>query len=394
MREIIINKTNDTRCFMLVDNGIVIEKYIDNLQSNRIEGNIYLGRVQNVLQGMQSAFINIGEKRNTFIHIKDLLPKVDIRTNTNNVNLQQLNIKKYLKPGIPLLVQVKRESSDRKGPKVSTHINITGRFCVLMPNTNFITISQKIVDVQEKDRLIKIIQGELPENFGAIIRTSAKDKTAQEIKKDIKVLITKWYEIEQKSKQAESFPKLIYKNNELIKKFIIDIIDQDIDRIITNDEHSYNQIKNILSEIICKKEVESLLKKDNLLKMYDIDEQLNKIENRKIWLKCGGFITIDRTEALTAIDVNSCKYIGTTNLEKTAFLVNKEASIEIAKQLRLRDIGGIIIIDYIDMQDKDNKRKIKEILEENLKIDRSKTQVLEFTKLNLLEMTRKHMYSS
>lgn len=394
MREIIINKTNDTRCFMLVDNGIVIEKYIDNLQSNRIEGNIYLGRVQNVLQGMQSAFINIGEKRNTFIHIKDLLPKVDIRTNTNNVNLQELNIKKYLKPGIPLLVQVKRESSDRKGPKVSTHINITGRFCVLMPNTNFITISQKIVDVQEKDRLIKIIQGELPENFGAIIRTSAKDKTAQEIKKDIKVLITKWYEIEQKSKQAESFPKLIYKNNELIKKFIIDIIDQDIDRIITNDEHSYNQIKNILSEIICKKEVESLLKKDNLLKMYDIDEQLNKIENRKIWLKCGGFITIDRTEALTAIDVNSCKYIGTTNLEKTAFLVNKEASIEIAKQLRLRDIGGIIIIDYIDMQDKDNKRKIKEILEENLKIDRSKTQVLEFTKLNLLEMTRKHMYSS
>ena len=393
MREIIINKTNDTRCFMLVDNGIVIEKYIDNLQSNRIEGNIYLGRVQNVLQGMQSAFINIGEKRNTFIHIKDLLPKVDIRTNTNNVNLQELNIKKYLKPGIPLLVQVKRESSDRKGPKVSTHINITGRFCVLMPNTNFITISQKIVDVQEKDRLIKIIQGELPENFGAIIRTSAKDKTAQEIKKDIKVLITKWYEIEQKSKQAESFPKLIYKNNELIKKFIIDIIDQDIDRIITNDEHSYNQIKNILSEIICKKEVESLLKKDNLLKMYDIDEQLNKIENRKIWLKCGGFITIDRTEALTAIDVNSCKYIGTTNLEKTAFLVNKEASIEIAKQLRLRDIGGIII-DYIDMQDKDNKRKIKEILEENLKIDRSKTQVLEFTKLNLLEMTRKHMYSS
>ena len=400
MREILVNvDEQNNKTIVVVENGKLIEKYQENYGEERLEGNIYLGKVENVLLGMQASFVDIGKEKNTFIHIRDIIPKASNETGNKNEPLNKHNIKNYIKTGMPILVQIKKDATSKKGARVSTHINLSGRYAVLMPNSNFITISKKIEKETEKNRLLKIVKEIVPQNYGIIIRTSAEEKSEEEIKRDINNLIITWQEIvnkyEKVKKQTTFTPQLIYKNQGIIEKLIIDLIDQDLSKVIVNDEKTYENIKKVLEKIALETDVKVELKKEkNILNIYEIQEQLEKANNRKIWLKCGGFITIDKTEALTAIDVNSGKYVGTKDLEKTIFTVNKEATIEITKQIRLRDIGGIIIIDYIDMENKEDKAKILEILEENLKKDRSKTQVIGFTPLDLLEMTRKHMWSN
>lgn len=395
MKELIINvDKQENKTILLVENGNLIEKYEENSQKARLEGNIYLGKIQNVLPGMQAAFVDIGEHKNTFIHLKDILPKLDAKTNDTEEMVRKSNIRDIVKPGMSILVQVKRDSTNKKGARVSAHLNLPGRFCVFMPEADFITISQKIEKPEERNRLLEITKKVLPTNCGAIIRTSAIGKTEEEIIEDIKNGQVQWENIKKSiEKNALEIPRLIYKNPGMVKRLLVDLVDTDMERIIVNTKQEQNEVETILSQIKSKKEI-VLKQQDNILDMYDMQTQLERLENRKIWLKCGGFITIDKTEALTAIDVNSGKYIGSKDLEQTVFTVNKEASIEIAKQLRLRDIGGIIIIDYIDMKDKEHKQKIIDTLRESLKRDRSKTQIVGFTELNLLEMTRKHMCSN
>ncbi len=394
MKEIVINvDNNENKTVMLVENGNLLEQYEENSNTKRLEGNVYIGKIQNVLQGMQAAFVDIGEKKNTFIHIKDILPKVDTKKDDPEEAVKNNNIKDIVKVGMKVLVQVKRDSTNKKGARVSTHINLAGRFSVIMPEVEFITISQKIEDEKEKKRLMEIIKKNSPKNVGIIVRTSAEGKSEEEIVKDMNQTIRNWENIKKQAQNEKEAPKLIYENSQIIKRILIDLIDQDIERIIVNSVKEEKEIQDMLKENGQKIDV-VLKKQENLFDMYDLGEQLEKIQNRKVWLKCGGFITIDKTEALTAIDVNSGKYIGTKSLEQTVYTVNKEASIEIAKQLRLRDIGGIIIIDYIDMKEEEHKQKIIDVLQENLKNDRSKTQIVGFTELNLLEMTRKHMCSN
>lgn len=338
---------------------------------------------------MQAAFVDIGQKKNTFIHAQDILPKTDITKQERKV----ANIKELAKVGMPILVQVKRDSTNKKGARVSTHISLPGRYLVLMPNTDFVTISQKIEDEKERQRLLDFVKANLPANMGAIIRTAAVSKDENVIKKDMQDLIKKWEYIEKRAKESSAAPVLLCESDSVTKKIVLDLIDQKIDIIWVKDEESLKEVQSILDQMEIE-HVPEIKIEENLLEKYGLEKQLEKMKQRKIWLKCGGFITIDKTEALTAIDVNSGKYIGKENLEKTVFTVNKEATEEIAKQLRLRDLEGIIMIDYIDMKKEENKERIRQLLKEKLKDDRSKTQVLEFTKLNLLEMTRKHMYSN
>ncbi len=399
MQEIFIYEDNEgNRIVALLDNGKVVEKYDEKVDQNRLEGNIYLGRVENVLLGMQAAFVDIGEEKNTFIHIKDIIPKMSNETGNKLERLSKHDIKNYIKVGMPILVQVKRDSTNKKGARVSTHITLPGRFVVLMPDSEFVTISQKIEDQNEKERLVKLVKNNLPKNFGAIIRTSAINKNDNLIIQDLEKLINQWAkikELEQECLVKHTEPVLLYKNSGIVSKILVDFIDRDLSRIVTNSENIYLYIKEILKNTSNEEKTKLELKQnEDILDIYNIRSQLEKSENRKIWLNCGGFITIDKTEALTAIDVNSGKYVGTKTLEQTVFTVNKEATVEIARQLRLRDIGGIIVIDYIDMESEEDKQKIKNLLEENLKKDRSKTQVLGFTALNLLEMTRKHICSN
>ena len=388
MIELIVNKEQDKKTIAVIENGKLIEVYEENEESKkaRNEGNIYVGTVKDIVPGMQAAFIDIGTEKNSFIHVKDVLPQVDEKVEAKI----DAKIKDVVKPKQKMLVQIQKDSNDKKGARTSTHIKLTGKYIILMPNTNIVTISQKIEDEAKRERLLKTVKSKLPENMGAIIRTAAENKKEKEVIEDLEQLEKKWQKIKEKFEKSDNKPKLLYKSPSIIEKIILDIPENKIEKIEVNDESEYKELKEMLEEM---QENIKLELKENLLEKYELEKQIEKSKQRKIWLNCGGFITIDPTEALVAIDVNSGKFTGKSTLEETVYKVNYEATIEIAKQLKLRDIGGIIIIDYIDMQKQENKDKIEKLLRETLKNDRAKTQVEGFTRLNLMEMTRKHICS-
>ena len=392
MTEIIIQKQKEKTIIALIGNGKLIEYYEDNSQdNNRKEGNIYIGIVKDIIKGMQAAFVDIGSDKNSFIHLKDVMKKID---ETKEKLDNNIDITKILQPNMKILVQVKKDSTDQKGARVSTHINLPGKYIALMPNTDIITVSQKIEDKEEQKRLIKLVKENLSEGNGAVIRTSAEGKK-DEIIKDIKKVEEKWENIIKTSVDPELHePKLLYESESLVEKMLLDLTDEKIDKVIVNTQEDLKKLEKYKKENNEYKNTEIELDKSNdIFEKYNLEKQIEKMQNRKIWLKCGGFITIDKTEALTAVDVNTGKYTGTKNLEQTIYKVNEEATIQIAKQLRLRDIGGIVIIDYIDMKKQKNREKIENLLKEEVKKDRSKVQIEGFTKLDLMELTRKHIIS-
>ncbi len=391
MKELVINEQDETEKIFLLEDGILAERYTNSVFKKRLEGNIYVGKVQNVLPGLQAVFVNVGENRNAFIHLKDILPKVDV-VQDESEEYDNINIRDVVSVGDPLIVEIKRDSYNKKGARASTHINLPGRYLVLLPNSPFVTASQKIEDDKERERLVEIVKKFVPENMGAIIRTSAVGKNEKALEKDLELLIKKWEEIISIEFEKEELPKLIYKADNLVDKLLIDLMDKDLKKIYVNKKETQVKIKERLKEWN-KEDIEVIYENKNLEDYYELSKQNEIADDRKVWLKSGGFITIDKTEALTAIDVNSAKYTGKKNLENTAFDINKESTIEIAKQIRLRDIGGIIVIDFIDLQDENHRKEIINLFNNELKKDRTKVQVEGFTKLNLLELTRKHICS-
>ena len=391
MIEIVVNKKGDLKTTALIENGILEELYEEEKESkyNRNEGNIYIGIIKDIIPGMQAAFLDIGIEKNSFIHVKDVLPQVDEKVEKQIT----AKIEDVVKPKQKLLVQVQKDSNDKKGARTTTHIKLTGKYIVLLPRTDIITISQKIVNEKERERLLQIVRNKLPENTGAIIRTMAEQQKEEVLIKDIEQLQAQWETILKRFEESPNKPELLYTSPTIVEKMIIDLPEDKIDEIEVNDKEEYNKIKETLQKMKITSIKIELKDKENLIEKHELEKQIEKSKQRKIWLNCGGFITIDPTEALVAIDVNSGKFTGKNSLEDTVYKVNYEATIEIAKQLKLRDIGGIIIIDYIDMQKQENKDKIEKLLKETLKQDRAKTQVEGFTKLNLMEMTRKHICS-
>lgn len=394
MFELIINKQKENKLIELVEDGNLVEFYQENDKEERKEGNIYIGVVKDVLQGMQSAFVDIGTERNSFIHLKDILPKIDETKEDKEI---KKDISEVIKKGQKLLVQVKKDSNDKKGARVSTHISLASKYIIFTPNTDIITISQKIEDKKEQERLKKLVKANITNGNGAIIRTFAKGKE-QEVIEDIKKQENKWKKIQKKfieltKENNKNKERLIFKNENIIEKMLTDLTDEKIKKIIVNNKEDYKDIEKIIKE---NKELQKItleIREDSLDNIYNIEKQIEKANNRKVWLKCGAFIAIDKTEALTAIDVNTGKFTGNKELEETIFKVNYEATLEIVKQLRIRDIGGIIIIDYIDMKDEKNKETIEKLLRSEIKKDRTKVQVEGFTKLDLMELTRKHICS-
>ena len=386
MIELIIDNNKDVKKIAALENGKLVEIYEENEESKhaRNEGKIYLGIVKDIVPGMQAAFVDIGTEKKGFIHVKDVIPQVDEKIEKRI----DLKIKDVIKSGQKILIQIQKDSNDKKGARTSTHIKLAGKYVILMPRTNIVTISQKVVNEKEKERLLNIIKTNLPKNTGVIIRTAAENKTEKELVEDLKQLIKKWEKINLKFENGDNKPQLLFKSPSIIEKLILDLPENKIEKIIVNNQKESDEIKEILTETHENIKIEI---EQNLLEKYELEKQIEKSRQRKIWLNCGGFITIDSTEALIAIDVNSGKFTGKSTLEETVYKVNYEATIEIAKQLRLRDIGGIIIIDYIDMKDIEHKEKIEKLLKETLKQDRAKTQVEGFTKLNLMELTRKHI---
>ena len=398
MKEIIVNSAEDKNTIVVTENGILLEKYEEYDELERLEGNIYLGIVTDILPGMQAAFVDIGDCKNAFLHIKDIIPKISNQTGNKNEDFNKYDIKKYVKVGMPVIVEVKKDKTDKKGAKVSANLNIAGKFVVIIPNTEFVTISQKIEDNAQIDRLSSIVKNLNIKNYGIIIRTSAVNASESQIEEDINSVINLYENVKEKANQAiqtgNNNPILLYEKGSIVQRLLLDIGNQGLDRVIVNEKSTFEKITELVRKSNLQNVKVEFCEKESILDLYDLEKQINKISNRKVWLNCGGFITIDQTEALTAIDVNSGKFTGKENIEKTVLKVNSEATVEIAKQIRARDIGGIIIVDYIDMDTKDDEEIIQNLLIENLKKDRAKTQVIGFTKLHLLEMTRKHICGS
>lgn len=373
MQELRIKVDTNEKIITLIDDYKVVEKYIETADES-IEGNIYIGVVKNIIPGIKAAFVDIGQEKNAFIHFEDIY-----KTN-NEIKLNE-----------KILVQVQKDEINQKGAKLTTNIKLTGRQIVLLPTTDIITVSRKIENEKVKEKLIEIVAENLPKGVGAIIRTTASKATKTEIIDDIQRLVKDWNNIEKKMQNSDEAPVLLGKNNTIIESVILGTADSGMDKIITDSKEENKKIEKFLKEF----ELEDKVKveyDEKVLDKYKIKDELEKLNNNKIWLKCGSYIVIDKTEALTSIDVNSGKYTGKENLENTILRVNEEATVEIAKQIRLRDMSGIIIIDYIDMELEENKHRIMKLLEQEVKKDRAKVQIEGFTRLNLLEMTRKQLY--
>ena len=379
---------NETRLAFL-EHEELVELYIERKNNKRIVGNIYKGRVTNVLPGMQAAFVDIGLEKNSFLYVKDALPQE--LSSEDAEAFKDLSIRDVLKTGQEVVVQVIKEPIGTKGARVTTHITLPGRYLVLMPYTDYVGVSRRIGDESERDRLKTEIEEIKPNNMGVIVRTVAEGQTKEDFKDDIKFLLKLWQKIE-KEKKLGFAPRLVYKDFDLVNRTIRDIFNQDIQKFVINDEAEYKNAKELLELISpgLKERLEFFNDEtEDVFQHYSIESQVYKGISRKVWLKSGGYIVIDTTEALTVIDVNTGKYVGTTDLEDTVYQTNMEATTEIAKQLRLRDIGGIIIVDFIDMTNEKYEQDVLNKLEKALSKDRTKTKILGITHLGLVEITRK-----
>lgn len=332
-----------------------------------------------------AAFVDIGMEKNTFISIKDALPKVDVAKEELVIDKK---ISQIIKKGDKLLVQVRKEPTEEKGARVSTHITLAGNYIVLMPNTNIITVSQKITDKKEVERLKDSVKKVLPENYGVIIRTDAYNIPNDALEADVEEVLKKWEEIKEIYEKSNE-KGLVYNDHDIILKTARDMIKQNTEKIYTNDSEICEKIIKMASK---KGKTVDFIDENNIFEKFGLLTKLQDVEKRKLWLNCGGYIAIDKTEALTAIDVNSGKYTGDTNLEQTVLSVNIEAAKEIMKQIRLKDIGGIVVIDFIDLEAKEDQEKVIEVLKTEALKDRSKIDIKGYTKLNLVELTRKKLY--
>ena len=387
MIELIINSKTEKTEVCVLEDGKICELYVYSDEKDNTMGNIYLGKVRNVVDGMQAAFIDIGMEKNAFISVKDAAPKVDVVKETRVVDFK---ISDVIKPNTNVLVQVKKTPTVEKGARVSTHITLPGDYLVLMPNFEVVTVSQKISSEDEKDRLVKIVKNAIQPGFGVIIRTDAEGVSEKDLISDLEGLVKLWKNIEKKSSSSEI--SLIYDEHELISKIGRDIINQKLDKIYINNEKLYQEFLTYLNKNEMKKSIPvKFMQVSDIINEFGLKTELANVDNRKIWLKNGGYIVIDKTEALTAIDVNSGKFVGNSDLEQTALEVNLEAAKEIMRQIRLKDIGGIIVIDYIDLNKKEHQKQIIEAMNAEVLKDRSRIDIKGYTELNLVELTRKRM---
>ncbi len=400
-KEIIINSTSyETRIAILEDNKLV-ELFVERPEHERMVGDIYKGKVSTVLPGMMAAFIDIGLEQNAFLHFSDIINSSDYFgtiTGIESDDKKGIEIQdpfSFIREGKDILVQITKEPIGGKGARVTTDIALPGRFLVLMPYENHIGVSKKIASIKEKRRLKNIVKSIKPKNAGLIIRTVAEGKNENVLKKDLENLVKNWKKIERKITKLES-PALVYKDMGMASSVIRDLFTSDIDRLIVDNRKLLKNIINYLKEAS-----PGLLPKVELYKMkkpifdeFNIENEIEKSLEKKIWLKRGGYIVIEQTEALVAIDVNSGKFIGKKDYEQNALKVNLEAVREIARQLRLRDIGGIIIIDLIDMSEEKNKKRVYEELKKEMRKDRAKYSILEISNFGLIEMTRQRIRPS
>jgi len=389
-KELVVDVRTDRTRVAVLENQELVEFYIERTSDEKLVGNIYRGKVYNVLPGMQAAFVDIGYEKNAYLYVDDAQTygKYSIPSEQNGAS--EYKIEDIVKVGQEITVQVIKEAFGTKGPRVTTNITMPGKNLVFLPKSKYIGVSKKITSTKERERL-RDIAGNLELNgSGVIIRTEAIGEEKEEIERELEYLKKQWGKIYNKERKG-NVPRCLHIEIDLLNRVVRELFTKDVNSVIINDQNAYDRVIE-LSEMFSpslKFKVEHFTKSYDIYEFYQIHTQINKALSRHIWLKSGGVIFFDKTEALTAIDVNTGKYTGKKDLEETIFKTNVEAVKEIAKQIRLRNIGGIIIIDFIDMNDEEHQQQIINILKEELKKDHTKTSVLGMTGLGLVEMTRK-----
>jgi ribonuclease G len=352
---------------------------------------VYKGKVENVLPGMQAAFVDVGLERNAFLYVDDAIVRSVEEDEDVPEDLRRMTIRDILRVGQDVLVQVAKEPIGTKGARVTRHLTLPGRYLVLMPTVDYIGVSRRISEESERERLRRIAERLRPAGMGLIVRTVAEGKSEAEFAQDLDFLVRLWSKIQQRSRGAQA-PTLIHKDLGLVYRIVRDLFTEDVNRLYIDGKHEYDKVLELLDIISphLKNRVHLFISRDgSLFDLYGLETDIDQALNKKVWLKSGGYIVIDHTEALTAIDVNTGKFVGTTDLQDTVFKTNIEAAKEIARQLRLRDIGGIIVADLIDMESHDHRQRVLDTLERELRRDRTRTNVLGLTQLGLVEMTRK-----
>jgi len=405
--EIIINVASHESRIAILEDGKLVEILVEFAENERMVGNIYKGIVSAVLPGMQASFVDIGCEKSAFLHASDMpgspgsmvgldedtLEEVDVRTNARGKPI--VAIEDLIQKGQEVLVQVKKEPIGTKGARVTAVPSLAGRFMVLVPNGDKVGVSRKITNWSEKRRLKDLGCEIKPDGFGIIVRTEASGKGDRELKRDLKQLLGAWSRIQKQSKRSNG-SDLIHQEMGMTSSMIRDLFTDDVDRLIVDSKHEYKQILAYLKTTSphLRNRVEYYRDKTPIFDAFGVEEEIEKCSDRKAWLKGGGYLVLDHTEALVAIDVNSGRYVGRTNQEDTVLKINLEAAREIARQLRLRDIGGIIVIDFIDMMIHQNRRKVEEEFRQAIRRDRSRPRISEISEFGLMEMTRQRVRPS
>ena len=399
-KEMFINVSAGSTRIALTEGGKLVELHIERPDYQRMVGNIYKGKIQNVIPGMQAAFIDIGQDINAFLPFSEIGNPEDLKnlsfddddSNNKTIINQNFNPGKDLNIGDDILIQIIKEPFSGKGPRVTTDISIPGSLMVLVPNANYIGISRKLSDKYEKRRLRRAVKEFKPDNFGLIVRTIAQGKDHATLNEDYKRVWGKWMELDQKVKK-KSAPVLVYKDFTTSDQVIRDLYTPDIKKLVVDNKSLHKRIHGYIKDVSPEQagQIELLRGKGALFDHHDIEDQIDTSLKRKVWMKSGGHLVIEHTEAMVVIDVNSGRFIGKKDHESNSLKVNLEAARAVAHQLRLRDIGGLIVIDFIDLQESSNQKKVYDELRNHLMKDRAKVSLSEFSNFGLLEMTRQRI---
>jgi len=410
--ELIINtRPHETRV-ALVENGMAVELYIERKTGQELMGNVYRGRVVRVLPGMQAAFVDIGHDRTAFLYVSDvhkdildleetmLKESTDDGDDTSSKDMGRIGsdpiseisygVEDLLQEGQDIMVQVSKEPIGTKGARLTSYISLPGRHLVLLPTVNHIGISRRIEEPSERERLKNIIKDIRPMEVGFIVRTVSEGAYEGKLKSEMDFMLKLWANIQEKMSRA-SGPRLLYRDLNVSLRAVRDLFTNEVDRLVIDSKQEYENIMEFIETfaLSLRYSVEMYDGIDPIFDSYDIEMEISRALEKKTWLKSGGYIVIELTEALTSIDVNTGSYVGKRNLEETILKTNLEAVKEIAYQLRLRNIGGLIVIDFIDMEKLENRERVFLTLKEALSKDKAKNNILRMSEFGLIEMTRK-----
>jgi ribonuclease G len=410
INELIINVTREENRVALLENGQVVEIYIERNKDTSLVGNVYKGKVLKILPGMQSSFIDIGLDKAAFLYVSDIMPILDDyyapfiepgsesdpdNSSLNTEALKTLPIEEILQEGQEIFVQVAKDPMGTKGARVTSYVTLPGRYLVIMPNVNHVGISRRIESEEVRNRLKDLANEIRPEGYGLIMRTASEEASDEEIKSDLAFLLHLW-ESTQTKKDKVSAPALIYSDLDLVFRSIRDFMSQDVERLVIDSHEDYENLCDFVSSYFPRlmSRIELYDGREPIFDAFAIEHDVARALERKVWLKSGGYIIIDQTEAMTVIDVNTGKYVGKENLEETILKTNLEAVKEAAYQVRLRNLGGIIIMDFIDMEKLENRDKVFNALVEIMKKDRAKSTTYSISELGIIQMTRKRVRES